>query len=100
MPNMCATIPLVAGTVDSHKKPKVAPKIKALRLLGGRNINKTIDIIISNNLVEGTTKNDFLNGSSGDDIINGSEGNDIINASNGSDSIDGGAGIVLSLIHI
>ena len=40
---MCATIPLVAGTVDNHKKPKLAPKIKALILLAGKNINNTID---------------------------------------------------------
>ena len=40
VPNICATIPLVAGTVDSHKKPKLAPKIKALILLGGKKIKK------------------------------------------------------------
>ena len=43
VPNMWATIPLVAGTVDNHKKPKLAPKIKALILLAGKNINKIID---------------------------------------------------------
>ena len=43
VPNMCATIPLVAGTVDNHRKPKLAPKIKALILLAGKNINKIID---------------------------------------------------------
>ena len=37
---MCATIPLVAGTVDNHKKPKLAPKINALILLGGKNLIK------------------------------------------------------------
>ena len=40
---MCATIPLVAGTVESHKKPKLAPKINALILLGGKKIKKTIE---------------------------------------------------------
>ena len=43
VPNMCATIPLVAGTVDSHKKPKLAPKINALTLVAGKNINRIID---------------------------------------------------------
>ena len=33
----------MAGTVDSHKKPKLAPKINALILLAGKNINKIID---------------------------------------------------------
>ena len=32
VPNICATIPLVAGTVDNHKKPKLAPKINALNI--------------------------------------------------------------------
>ena len=40
---MCATIPLVAGTVDNQRKPKLAPKIKELILLAGKNINKIID---------------------------------------------------------
>ena len=40
---MCATIPLVAGTVDNHKKPKVAPKINELILLAGKNMNRIID---------------------------------------------------------
>ena len=35
MPNICATIPLVAGTVDSHKNPKVAPKITDIKIFGG-----------------------------------------------------------------
>ena len=44
VPNICATIPLVAGTVESHKKPKLAPNKNALKLLAGVNINKIIDI--------------------------------------------------------
>tara|TARA_B100000902_G_scaffold287017_1_gene273162 strand:+ start:390 stop:527 length:138 start_codon:yes stop_codon:yes gene_type:complete len=41
---MWATIPLVAGTVDSHKKPKLAPNKKALMLLAGVNIKRIIEI--------------------------------------------------------
>ena len=37
-------MPLVAGTVDSHKKPKLAPKINELILLGGKKIKKIIEI--------------------------------------------------------
>ena len=44
VPNICATIPLVACTVDNHKKPKLAPKINELILLAGRNMNKMIDM--------------------------------------------------------
>ena len=44
VPNKCATIPLVAGTVESHKKPKLAPNKKALKLLAGVNMNKIIEI--------------------------------------------------------
>ena len=44
VPNMWATIPLVAGTVDNQRNPKLAPNIKALMLLAGRKINKQIEI--------------------------------------------------------
>jgi len=44
---MCATIPLVAGTVDNHKKPKLAPKINALILLGDKKIKKHIETPLS-----------------------------------------------------
>ena len=44
VPNKCATIPLVAGTVESHKKPKLAPNKKALILLAGVNIKRIIEI--------------------------------------------------------
>ena len=42
VPKIWATIPLVAGTVDNHKNPKLAPKINALTLLAGKNINNII----------------------------------------------------------
>ena len=38
MPNIWATIPLVAGTVDNHSSPKLAPKIIEEMLLGGKKI--------------------------------------------------------------
>jgi MFS family permease len=44
VPNMCATIPLVAGTVDNHKKPKLAPNKNALILLAGVNIKRIIEM--------------------------------------------------------
>ena len=44
VPNKCATIPLVAGTVDSHRKPKLAPNKKALILLAGVKIKRMIDM--------------------------------------------------------
>ena len=44
---MCATIQLVGGTVDSHKKPKVIPKIIELSTLGGKKINIIIDTPLS-----------------------------------------------------
>ena len=40
---MWATIPTVAGTVDNHRIPKLAPKIIELKVLGGVKINKQID---------------------------------------------------------
>ena len=48
--NKCATIPLVAGTVESHKKPKLAPKIKAVVTLAGKNIKNIIDKPLRNKL--------------------------------------------------
>ena len=36
-------MPTVAGTVLSHKKPKLAPKINALILLAGKKIKKHIE---------------------------------------------------------
>ena len=44
VPNMWATIPLVAGTVESHKKPKLAPNKNALTLLAGVNIKRIIEM--------------------------------------------------------
>ena len=42
MPNIWATIPLVGGTVDSHKIPKVIPKNIDINKEGGENINIAI----------------------------------------------------------
>ena len=39
---MKPTNPIVGGTVESHKKPKVIPKKIAIIGLGGRNMNKPI----------------------------------------------------------
>jgi len=47
VPKIWATIPLVAGTVDNQRKPKLAPNINALILLAGRKINKQIEIPLS-----------------------------------------------------
>ena len=44
----------MAGTVDSHKNPKLAPKINALILLAGKNINKTYNANKNNQLIDGT----------------------------------------------
>ena len=44
VPNICATIPLVAGTVESHKKPKLAPNKNALKLLAGVKIKRMIEM--------------------------------------------------------
>jgi hypothetical protein len=41
---MLATIPLVGGTVASHKKPKVIPKINALIMLDGKKIKYIVEI--------------------------------------------------------
>ena len=41
---MLATIPLVGGTVASHRKPKVIPKINALITLGGNKIKYNVEI--------------------------------------------------------
>ena len=38
VPKICATIPLVGGTVDNHNKPKVTPKIIELIIEGGEKI--------------------------------------------------------------
>ena len=43
VPKICATIPLVAGTVESHRKPKLAPNIIEEILLGGKKMNKQIE---------------------------------------------------------
>ena len=40
VPNICATIPLVAGTVANHKSPKVVPNNTADKFEAGRKINK------------------------------------------------------------
>ena len=45
VPNICATIPLVGGTVDNHNIPNVTPKKIDEYMDGGRNIN--IEIIIA-----------------------------------------------------
>ena len=39
VPKICATIPLVGGTVESHKSPNVTPKIIELTSDGGEKIN-------------------------------------------------------------
>ena len=44
VPNICATIPLVGGTVDNHNTPNVIPKKIDVYNDGGKNIN--IEIII------------------------------------------------------
>ena len=43
VPNICATIPLVGGTVESHKNPKVTPNTTELKILGGKNIKYIIE---------------------------------------------------------
>ena len=40
VPKIWATIPLVAGTGESHKKPKRAPKMKEVNELGCENKKK------------------------------------------------------------
>ena len=42
MPNIWATIPLVGGTVESHNKPKVTPKIIEFIIEGGEKIKTHI----------------------------------------------------------
>ena len=42
VPNIWATIPLVGGTVESHKSPNVTPKIIELIRDGGEKINTQI----------------------------------------------------------
>ena len=42
VPNICATIPLVGGTVDNQKSPKVIPKIIEFSIDGGENIKTHI----------------------------------------------------------
>ena len=44
---MSQLIPLVAGTVESQRKPKLAPNINALIGLGGRKINKQYEILLA-----------------------------------------------------
>ena len=39
VPKICATIPLVGGTVESHNSPKEIPKIIELIRDGGEKIN-------------------------------------------------------------
>ncbi len=39
---MKPTNPIVGGTVESHKNPKVIPNRTAIIGLGGKNINKAI----------------------------------------------------------
>ena len=43
VPKIWATIPLVAGTVDNHKIPKLAPNIIEVIVLGGVKINRHIE---------------------------------------------------------
>ena len=47
VPNRCATIPLVAGTVESHRNPKLAPNKKALILVAGVNIKRIDNIVFA-----------------------------------------------------
>ena len=42
MPKICATIPLVGGTVDSHNKPNVTPNMIELNRDGGEKIKTHI----------------------------------------------------------
>ena len=48
---MWATIPLVAGTVESHKNPKEAPNIIELIVLGGEKMNKQIETPLNKYIV-------------------------------------------------
>ena len=43
VPNICATIPLVGGTVDNHNSPKEIPKIIDIIFDGGEKIKIAID---------------------------------------------------------
>ena len=43
VPKICATIPLVGGTVDNHKSPKVIPKIIEFINEGGEKISRDIE---------------------------------------------------------
>ena len=43
VPNICATIPLVGGTVDSHNNPKEIPKTMDIIFDGGEKIKIAID---------------------------------------------------------
>ena len=43
VPNICATIPLVGGTVDSHNSPKEIPKTIDIMFDGGEKIKIAID---------------------------------------------------------
>ncbi len=90
----------IATLLKSYDESLTASQIENLITSTGSNQKvtssndgiKTIDIVLDNNLIEGTINNDTLKGSSGDDVINGSEGNDSIISTQGSDEIDGGAG--------
>ena len=90
----------IAGLLKSHDKNLSANQIENLltstasnqKFTASNDEIKTIDIVLDQNVVEGTIRNDVLEGSSGDDVINGSEGNDSIISTKGADAIDGGAG--------
>ena len=43
VPNICATIPLVGGTVDNHNNPKEIPKTMDIIFDGGEKIKIAID---------------------------------------------------------
>ena len=56
MPKIWATIPFVAGTVASHKRPNVTPKASADICEGGKKINNPIDIALKKNEIDNLNK--------------------------------------------
>ena len=47
VPKICATIPLVGGTVESHKRPNVIPKIIELIRNQGWEVNNIDSVIVA-----------------------------------------------------
>ena len=56
VPKIWATIPFVAGTVASHKRPNVTPKASADICEGGKKINNPIDIALKKDEIENLNK--------------------------------------------